>query len=107
MREMGSHEGCVSKGGEHDLIYDSETCPVAAVGRRQGQRPGRSREDRDQGWMAGEKWLDLYILEAEETRATDVLDTGGQGGVSDATQVSGPALSEWWGRCLRQEDLER
>lgn len=72
-----------------------------------GRHPGRSREGRDQGWQAGEeKWLNMDILEAERTRAIDVLDGGGQGGVSDTTQVSGRALSEWWGHCLRQEDLE-
>lgn len=26
---------------------------------------------------------------------------------SQTPYVSGPALREWWGRCLRQEDLER
>lgn len=81
---------------------------MAALGRRLGQRPGRSQEGRHRGRTAEEeKWLELCVLEAEGTRAIEILDRGGQGGVSDATQVSGPALSEWWGRCLRQEDLER
>lgn len=64
---------------------------MAAVGRRLGPRPGRSREGRDQGWPAGEeKCLDLDILEAEGTRVIDVPDRRGQGGVSDTLRL-GPS----------------
>lgn len=72
---------------------------------------GVSRVETRAGLLGGAKCLDLYVLEAEGTRAADQLNMagggGGEGGASDAAQVSGPAWNGWWDHCLRQKASER
>ena len=64
-----------------------------------GQCPGRSQQGGNRARLqGGANCLDLYVLEAEGTRAGDRAWRGAEGGVSDAAQALGPACSGWGGR---------